>query len=279
MSNGQPLAGRVIGITAERRAEDQAVMFSRLGADVVRAPTMHTSPIADMGGLRQVTEALIARPPDYLVANTGMGIRAWFECAASWGVDSDLADALRESRIAARGPKAAGAVSSSKLTVWWRSPSEQLSDLAAHLVESGVSGKRVAFQLHGDAGGQLTARLEDAGATVIPVPVYRWSVPEGAAADPVMDLIDRCCGGGVDAVTFTAGPQVRNLVALAEAHGRASELLAAFGRRRPIAACIGPVCAKVAEEEGVSVAVVPDNWRLGSLVKAVSAALGSPAGD
>ncbi|HET6916358.1 MAG TPA: uroporphyrinogen-III synthase [Acidimicrobiales bacterium] len=277
MPQDQPLAGRVVGITAERRATDQAVMFERLGAEVILAPTMHTSPVADLDQLKRVTEEFVSSPPDYLIANTGMGIRAWLENAKEWGMDGALVDAMRSVRIAARGPKAAGALSSSKLEVWWRSPTEQLAELSAHLLESGVSGKRVAFQLHGDSGGELTSRLEDAGAAVIPVPVYRWSAPEGKDADPALQLIDRSCAGEVDAVTFTAGPQVRNLIALAESHGRATELLVAFESGRPLAACIGPVCARVANEEGVPEPLVPENWRLGSLVKAVSAALG-PAG-
>lgn len=248
-------------------------MFRRLGAEVVHAPTIHTSLITDPEGLHSTTDELVADPPDYLIANTGMGIRAWIETAAGWGLDVALVEALQSVRIAARGPKAAGALSSSKLRVWWRAPTEQLADLADHLVESGVDGKRVAFQLHGDDGSELTSRLEGAGATVIPVPVYRWSVPDGENAGAVLELIERSCAGGIDAVTFTAGQQVRNLFALAESFGRASELLEAFGSRRPIGACIGPVCAGAAKEEGISDPVVPDNWRLGSLVKAVSAAL------
>jgi len=274
MPQDQPLAGRVVGITAERRATDQAVMFGRLGAEVILAPTMHTSPVADMDQLRRTTEQFVSSPPDYLIANTGMGIRTWLEIAKEWEMDTALVAAMRSVKIAARGPKAAGALSSSKLPVWWRSPTEQLAELADHLVESGVSGKRVAFQLHGNSGDELRSRLEGAGATVIPIQVYRWSTPEGEEADPALQLIDRACAGEVDAVTFTAGPQVRNLVALAESHGKATELLAAFGRGRPLAACIGPVCARVANEEGVPDPLVPENWRLGSLVKAVSAALG-----
>lgn len=274
MPQDQPLAGRVVGITAERRATDQAVMFERLGAKVILAPTMHTSPVADPDQLKRVTEQFVSSPPDYLIANTGLGIRTWMENAKEWDMDTALVDAMRSVRIAARGPKAAGALSSSKLEVWWRSPTEQLADLAAHLVESGLSGKRVAFQLDGNSGDGMRSRLEAAGATVIPIPVYRWSAPEGEEADPALQLIDRSCAGEVDAVTFTAGPQVRNLIALAESRGRSTELLTAFGAGRPIAACIGPVCAGVAIEEGVPEPLVPENWRLGSLVKAVSAALG-----
>lgn len=273
MPSDQPLSGRVIGITAERRAEDQAVLFRRLGAEVVHGATMHTNPLSDPERLRDVTERLVAEPPDYLVANTGLGMRSWIEAAGPWGLDGALIDALRATRIVARGAKAAGAVSSSRLGVWWRSPSEQLADVARRLKEEGVGGKRVALQLHGDDQADFVTTLESSGATVIPVPVYSWSVPEGHPAEAALELIRRCCEGSIDAVTFTAGPQVRNMLSLADGNGLAGDLLDAFTRRRPLAGCIGPVCAGVATEEGITDPVVPENWRLGSLVKAVAAAL------
>ncbi|HVA73834.1 MAG TPA: uroporphyrinogen-III synthase [Acidimicrobiales bacterium] len=273
MISDQPLAGRVVGITAERRAEDQALLFRRLGADVVLAPTMHTRPLADPDGLRRVTVQLIDEPPDFLVANTGMGIRTWMEAAAEWGMQGALVDSFRRSKVAARGPKAAGAISSSKLKVWWRSPTEQLTEVAGHLVETGVAGKRIAFQLHGDEQAGFVSGLEAAGATVIPVPVYEWSVPAGHGADAALALIERSCAGEIDAITFTAGPQVRNLFVIAEEHGHSTKLAEAFGQMRPVAGCIGPVCASVARDEGIIDPVVPDNWRLGSLVKTVAASL------
>lgn len=273
MPTDLPLAGRVVGITAERRSEDQAVLFRRLGAEVVLAPAMHTSTLTDPEALRSATARLIESPPDFVVANTGTGIRAWAEAAREWGLEADLVGSLRPALIAARGPKAAGAISSLKLDVWWRSSSEQLVDVGRHLIESGVSGKRVAFQLHGGGGSDFVSGLEAAGATVIPVPVYEWSAPSGSDAEIVVDLIRRSCEGRVDAITFTAGPQVRNLFGIAEDHGLATPLTEAFGRRLPMAGCIGPVCAAVAADEGIHDPVVPDNWRLGSLVKAVAAAL------
>lgn len=273
MAGDHPLEGRIVGITAERRASDQAVLFRRLGAEVLLAPTMHTSSLPDPDGLRRVSAHLIEQPPDFLVANTGMGIRLWMEAATDWGMSDALTDALRNALVVARGPKAAGAVTSSKLQVWWRSPSEQLADLANHLLETGVSGKRIAFQLHGADQPEIVTRLERAGATVIPISVYKWSVPADQGEGGANGLIERACAGEIDAITFTAGLQVRNLFAVAEEHGRSAALVDAFRSKHPFAGCIGPVCARAALDEGITDPVVPDNWRLGSLVKAVAEAL------
>ncbi len=276
MGSSDVLSGFTVGITADRRSEDQALMFSRLGADVIHGPTMRTLQVADEDALRRVTLELIADPPDYLVANTGLGIRTWVRAAQEWGLQERLLESLSRSTILARGPKANGALTSVKLKVAWRAPGEQLSEIASYLAREQVAGKRVAFQLHGDDREPITRALEAAGARIVLVPVYRWLLPDDSDAGPARRLIEMCCAGRVDAVTFTAGPQVRQMMELAEADGNASALLDAFNDQKPIAACIGPVCAGAATEEGITRPIYPESWRLGSLVKLVTAALTDP---
>ncbi|MDA8045515.1 MAG: uroporphyrinogen-III synthase [Actinomycetota bacterium] len=267
------LTGRVVGVTADRRGDDQAVLFGRLGAEVLVGPTIATDELPDPELLRRRTEELIAEPPDFSIANTGIGMRTWLGAAADWGVADALVEALARSRIAARGPKAAGALSSAGLSAWWRSPDERLDDVIRHLTEQGLSGKRVAFQLHGDDGAEWVRRLEGAGAQVTTLPVYMWRLP--ADDGPARELIRRTVAGQVDAVTFTAGPQVHAMLELADRVGQRAALLGALNEERIVVGCIGPVCAAAAGAAGVRHTVVPDHWRLGSLVKAVAAAIGS----
>src|ERR1700739_2947805 len=99
------LHGRTIGVAADRRGEDQAVMFGRLGAEVILGPTMATVKIPDPALLRTRTEQIIAAPPDFVIANTGIGVRTWMAAAAEWGLDADLKEALGGTRVVSRGPK------------------------------------------------------------------------------------------------------------------------------------------------------------------------------
>src|SRR5207247_3950301 len=73
-----PLKGCTIGVTADRRWQEQAELLARRGATVVHGPTIATVYLNNDERLRRVTEGLIASPPDFLVANTGIGMRAWF---------------------------------------------------------------------------------------------------------------------------------------------------------------------------------------------------------
>ncbi len=258
-------------MTADRRGDDQAVMFARLGAEVLQAPVLTTVKLPDPALLRRRTEELIDRPVDYLIANTGVGIRTWLASADTWGVGGQLREALGAARIVARGPKAAGALTSAGLSTWWRSPSEQLADVVDRLTREGLDGRRVAFQLHGDDGAEVVGRLTGAGAAVVTLPVYQWA--PAADPGPVRQLVERALDATIHAVTFTAGPQVRALFGVAERMGRRDELIDAFNDGRLVAGCIGPVCAAAATAAGLETPVVPEHWRLGSLVKAVASAL------
>jgi uroporphyrinogen-III synthase len=59
---------------------------------------------------------------------------------------------------------------------------------------------------------------------------------------------------------------------MADSLGSAGALIDALNNG-VVVGCIGPVCASAAQQEGIREAVVPENWRLGSLVKAVAEAL------
>ena len=264
------LPGFVVGVTADRRSDEQVLMLQRLGVDVMLAPTVQTRPLLDPSRLRNATEAVIATPPDYLVASTAVGMRTWFAAAESGGLIDDLRLALRGTLIAARGPKAAGSIAGAGFDVWWRAPTEQLEEVGDHLLAEPLARRRVAIQLHGDGHLPLGSRLRDAGAEVIEVPVYRWAAPDDPR--PAKRLVEAVCARHVDAVTFTSAPALHNLVDVARKADLDGALIGAFNDG-VIAACIGPVCADAARHEGIDEPLVPTSWRLGSLLRLLATAM------
>ncbi|WP_170977886.1 uroporphyrinogen-III synthase, partial [Blastococcus sp. CCUG 61487] len=60
----------------------------------------------------------------------------------------------------------------------------------------------------------VVAGLRAAGAEVLPVPVYRWVLPEDVA--PLRGLVATIAAAEVDAVTFTSAPAASALLAVAE---------------------------------------------------------------
>jgi uroporphyrinogen-III synthase len=262
-----PLEGFVLGITADRRAAEQADLLARRGARVVHGPVIRTLPLGPDDDLRDATARVIENQPDYFIANTGIGVRGWVTAAAAWGWDDALTSVLGSARVLARGPKAAGAVHALGVDVWWRAPVESLAEVVDRLRAEPLAGRTVAFQLHGGDTPEVADAIRAEGASVIEVPVYRWQLPEERAF--AHSLIERVCHGDVDAVTFTTGPAVENFLELAREQDRETAVRDALNDR-VVAAVIGPYCANVARTLGLDAIVEPVASRLGSMVRALT---------
>jgi uroporphyrinogen-III synthase len=268
------MSGFVVGVTADRRADEQIAMLQRRGAAVLHGPAIRTHPVTVDGQLAAALDDLIARPPEVTVLSTGIGVRGVIEAAEVLGRAEALIEALAGSRVFSRGPKAHGAAVTVGLPVEWSTPSGVSSEILAELGRTGIAGVRIALQLDGARSQPLADALASLGADVVPVPVYRWSLPDDTG--PALRLAQAVADGRVDAVTFTARPQIESLCEIAETAGVLDALRGGF-QRGVVAACVGPVCAEAALAAGFGEPVVPVRPRLGSMVVAVAEALAGQA--
>ncbi|KAA2263799.1 uroporphyrinogen-III synthase [Solihabitans fulvus] len=265
----QPLAGYTIGVTAARRAEEFGALLARKGASVLHAPAIRIVPLADDTELLAATRRLLAEPVDYVVATTGIGFRGWVEAAEGWGLGTRLLRALGAARVLARGPKAKGAVRAAGLDETWSPASESNAELLDHLLRSGVRGRRVAVQLHGEPLPDFVDALLAAGADVVQVPVYRWTVPDDPA--PLDRMLDAVLARQVDALAFTSAPAAASVLAAAQASGRLTGLVDAL-RSDVLVACVGSICAGPLVARGVPV-VQPARARIGALARELATGL------
>lgn len=266
-----PLAGFTIGVTADRRSGEQIELLRRKGAAILHAPTIRTHPLGEESHLAQATRAILAAPPEVAILTTALGIRGWFEMAEALDLAEGLLDVLGSREVLARGRKASGAA----VTAGIPAPTPSLDDTSAGLVAAlegrDLAGVRVAVQVDGAGSQDLVGSLRERGAEVIVVPVYRWTMPDADA--PVERLVTAIVDGRVDAVTFTARPQVENLVAFARAMGTDEAVRAALGSRIAVA-CVGPVCAAACRDAGFGDPIEPTRPRLGSMVATLAAHFG-----
>lgn len=107
---GEPLAGCVMIVTADRRRAELATALARRGASVTFARALSTVSHLGDDTLLATTRRLISSPPDIVVATTGIGFREWIEAADAAGLGADLLRVLADARLVARGPKALGAI-------------------------------------------------------------------------------------------------------------------------------------------------------------------------
>ena len=269
------LAGRRIGITADRRWAEQADLLRRRGAEVVHGPTMTTVDLSGEPALRQVTLELVARPPDHLVITTGMGLRLWLEAASAWELAGPLHESLASAAVVARGAKAASAVRRAGLEVAWRAPGETMAEIVDHLQASAGGGSRIGLQLFDPADHGATVALRSLAGELVEIPVYRWRLPDDVA--PAQRLVEVAIEGSLDAVTFTSQPAVRQLVRIAADQGADRALVEALNST-VVASCVGPVCAQAACEVGIERPLWPDPPRLPAMVRQLSDHLGPQPG-
>jgi uroporphyrinogen-III synthase len=278
-----PLDGVRVGVTADRRADDQIDLLRRRGATTLHGATMRIVPLADDTELAATTRSLLDAPPAVVVATTGQGFRGWLEVADEWGLGERLRGVLGDAAVLARGPKARGAIRGAGLREAWAAEATESSpEVLDHLLAGGegeLAGRRVAVQLHGDPMTAFLGALREQGADVVEVPVYRWEPPPDLPA--VDGLIAAILAGELDAVTFTSAPAVEGLLHRAETLGRTDALLAAF-RGGPdgegvLACAVGPVTAAPLEVRGVP-SIAPDRFRLGAMVRRLEEHMADAAG-
>ena len=260
-----------MAVTSARRADELSTLLRRRGATVTSAAAIEMVPLPDDDDLHVHTEALIAVPPDVVVATTGIGLRGWIAAADGWGLAADLTAALSKARIVSRGPKATGALRAAGLPEEWSPESESSREVMQYLREGGIEGLRVAVQLHGataewDPFPEFLDELRAAGAEVVPIRVYRWHpVPRDGAFDA---LVAGVAEHEFDAVSFTSAPAVAATLMRAAEMGVEDKVLSAL-RTDVHAMCVGPVTARPLVRLGVPTSA-PERMRLGALARHIT---------
>ena len=247
----RPLSGlRVLVTRTREQAGRLAAGLRSLGAEPVECALIETVPPVDWGAL----DAAIRRLAGFhwVVFTSVNGVETFFARLALAGGD---ARALAGVRLAAIGPATAEALARHGLR----------ADLVPHeyvaeAVASGlgeVRGLRLLLPRADIARPDLAQRLRAAGAVVEEVVAYRTVPPAG------LETRLREAMAGVDVVTFTSSSTVRHLV---EALGREA---AQTALERVTVACIGPITARTAQEEGLPVAVVAEEYTIDGLLAAL----------
>ncbi|MEZ0354014.1 uroporphyrinogen-III synthase [Mycobacterium sp. pR1184] len=266
-----PLTGYRIAVTSARRSEELCALLGRQGAEVSSAAAINMIALPEDEELQSNTEAVIANPPDILVAHTGIGFRGWVAAAEGWGLSNQLIASLSKARVLARGPKATGALRAAGLHEEWSPKSESSQELLKYLLESGVSGARIAVQLHGAADAwdpfpEFVGGLRAAGAEVVPIRVYRWkSTAMGGNFD---QLVTGIAKRQFDAVSFTSAPAAAAVLERSRDLNIEDQVIEAL-RTDVHAMCVGPVTAQPLHRKGIPT-TAPERMRLGALARHIA---------
>ena len=255
----RPLFGQRIVVT---RARDQADAFSQLltetGAEVLEIPTIKLGPPQQAGWLKDAILELNAY--DWLVFTSTNGVNEFFR--VFFAAFDDLRD-IGGVRIAAVGPATAARLKELHLKVDLMPETYTAAAVAkAFKAYEDIENLRICLLRAEVANPELPAALEEMGAIVDDIPVYR-TLPE--TEDPQGNAA-RLTAEGADWITFTSGSTVEHL----NTRCNLEELCRKFPKLK--LASVGPETSKALRGLGLEPAVEARQHTMPGLVAAIVSA-------
>lgn len=256
-ASGTPLAEKTIAITRPlAQARGVVERLRSLGANPITTPTIEIVAPLDFAPLDAAVKNLSSY--DWLLFTSVNGVGIFMERSRALQIDLTAFSGLR---VGAIGPATARAIEECGGSVSFVPSSYRAESILAEIGE--VSGKRLLLPRAELARPVLAVGLREMGALVDEIPAYRTAPGPGTKV-----LAELLQAGEVDAIAFTSSSTVRffyeGLRTLGMTAAEMQRLLA------PTAiVCIGPVTAGTAEEIGLHVDVVAEEFTIDGLIAAL----------
>jgi uroporphyrinogen III methyltransferase/synthase len=255
-SQRRPLDGRTIVVT---RAAAQAQRFTQLleeaGARVLEAPAIVIAPPPSWEPLDAALDALGTFTWVIFTSVNGVAMvdRRLPARGLAWA-------ALAGRRVAAIGPATADALAEHGVRPDLVPGEYRAEGLLERLRGVITPADRVLLPRAAQTRDVLVTGLRRLGAQVTEVPAYATRRADAGAAR----LREALAAGAIDAVTFTSSSTARNFAEMFTEEERRSWL------GRVTVASIGPITAATATEYGLTTAVMPGEYTIPALARALA---------
>ena len=249
-----------------RRAKEMEALIRREGGDPFVAPSVQERALDDHGDAHRFVERLESGEFDLVICMTGAGLAFLRDVVASQFSPARLGAALGSTTIVSRGPKPLPILREmgARAQIVVPEPNTWKEIVAAVALRP---ERRIAVQEYGRPNLEMNAALEQLGARVTPIAVYRWELP--ADTGPLRDAARRLAAREFDVVLFTSSIQLDHLLQVAGDLGVEAEVRSALLAHAAVAS-VGPVMTASLETAGFAVDIVPVHPKMGALVKAAS---------
>jgi uroporphyrinogen-III synthase len=249
-----------------RRAREMETLILRSGGEPIVAPSVKEKPLEDQGEVLHFVEALERGEFDMVICMTGAGLTFLRDAAAAHMPPERLGAALQRATIVSRGPKPVGILRALGVPVQVMIPEPNTWKEIVQAVAERPE-RRIAVQEYGRPNLEMNAALENLGARVTAVSLYRWELPDDL--EPLRRAARHLASGQVDVVLFTSSIQLDHLLAVASELGIEDQVKQVLARHVVIAS-VGPVMTASLEAAGLHPAIVPKHPKMASLVKAAA---------
>ena len=255
----RPLFGVRVVVTRPRaQAADLVTRLERLGAEPIEAPTIEIVAPKDLAPLEGACAQIGTF--DWVVFTSANAVSHFMRSLLAG--PGDVRD-LKGVKLCAVGPATAAALSQHSIRTDLVPAEHRASGVLRALRKNrDLTGTRILLPRADLARDLLPAKLRQAGADVTAVTAYRTApvdLETGDGPDIYRLLLER----RVDIVSFTSGSSVKNFVR-ALGTEQAADLL-----RRVDVACIGPVTADVATRLGIKTTIMPSDYTVPAMVRAI----------
>jgi uroporphyrinogen-III synthase len=261
--------GRKVVTFESRLSGPMADLITKYGGVPVAAPSLREVPLEANAEALDFADRLLAGQFDIVIFLTGVGTRFLAQAIETRYPRETWTKALAQTKIVARGPKPVVALTELKLRVDLRVPEPNTwhEVLAALDAELPVASRRVAVQEYGKPNPELIDGLNQRGADVTRVPVYRWALPEDTT--PLRRAIAAMAVGEVGIALFTSAQQVEHLLLVAAEEGQEPALRSALGGSIVVGS-IGPTTSETLHAHQLHVDIEPEHPKMGHLVIAAA---------
>jgi uroporphyrinogen-III synthase len=256
---------RVLSLES-RRAKEIEAQIRRLDGDAFVAPSVQERAIDDHSDALRFVERLEAGKFDLVICMTGAGLAFLRDLAAAHMPVERLAAALRRVTIVCRGPKPVPVLRAMEVPVHLVVPEPNTWKEIVEAVAARTE-RRIAVQEYGRPNLEMNRALQDLGAHVTPVAIYRWELPDDIA--PLEEAARRLAARTFDVVLFTSSVQLDHLYEVSRALG-IEEQVAETLRTDVAIASVGPVMTATLESYGLPADIIPNHPKMGALVKAAA---------
>ena len=284
------LVGLTVAITGSRRASELAHLITSFGGRPYLAPTVGIEARQDVSKeagffINKILEERI----DYVVFMTGPAVYSLMSTAKNLGLEKKFTNALQGTTVVARSfkPKVALANHGIKTDII---PEENTAEGIAKLLKSfSMANRKIAVLWHGSYSPLLKNELNAVGAEVFESSTYKYSfeLKESGASilemmgfksippdeRKVVKLLEDIGKGRIDAITFTSPPSARDLFKIAESY-HLKKPLQYHLNKEVIVVAVGPSTMKAIEENDVHVDVIPQVYKMGTMIKSLTDYLG-----
>jgi uroporphyrinogen III methyltransferase/synthase len=253
----RPLFHKRIVVT---RAKEQASRFmaalSELGAECIEFPVIEILPPDSLDGMDKAIQSLEGY--DWLLFTSVNGVKYFFD--RLYGLGKDIRS-LKDIKVGAIGPKTAEAVYEKGIRPDLMPDEYRAEAVVEAFKKWDAKGLRILLARAVEARDLLPEELSKMGAHVDVVQAYRTVMP-GTGTEKVRFMLK---AGEINMVTFTSSSTVTNFMAMFKEDG---DKVKQWMERVDIA-CIGPITAKTAEENGLKVSFIAESYTIEALTGAI----------